>query len=755
MTQLLEGQPTTSPVQTVVHLLRAIRYHKAYLVTSLIVAGLLGSVYFFTATRIYEANASILITKSNSGVWSDPSSSDEGRNGLVPTYEMLFSSKVVLERAIKTLQQKPPSARIDLAAHRRDLWVDILRNNLTAKGVRNTNIIQLSYRSQAPEAATEVVAAILDSYMSFMEKHHKDVSIEIMTILETEMKDNEKRLREKQAELLAQKSAAGEISLDEGGNHVHPIVERVIELNKSLLSAGKKRIQLHSSLVAVRAAIQNGGDLRQHLIAFEPEVGQEVIMSSLGMNPQLAAAADKEERELRGYRIELNRLRPHLGPTHHEIVLLHQKILAAEQYLQDYYAKINNRQQTMGRSQLGPLLVTMIQERLAQTTAHENELRQQYEAFKAEALQLNDRQAQLQMVTNEVGRLQNYHNTLLNRIANIDMGQDNTGVRVAVVSDPTAIKGPVAPRLSIIGMLSLLSGLGIGVSIVYVLDLLDDRFSSPQELSEHLGVPVLAIVKKLIANGDEDARLLPTYDDPLSVESEAFRTLRTTLTLSSQDTQRVAITSYEPADGKTTVLANLAVSYAQANKRTLLIDADLRRPGLTKFFNVRGCEGLAEILRSDESIALMAPARLQPTGVDGLDILPCGTRPPNPSELLSESRLAEIVAWAETRYDQIFIDCPPILAVSDAAMVARHTDGMLLVVRPDKNHRRRVIQSAEALASLDVNLLGVVANRVDNKKNGGYYDYAYGYGGEYHYVENEEQDAPPPPATEPRRRRAA
>jgi len=208
-------------------------------------------------------------------------------------------------------------------------------------------------------------------------------------------------------------------------------------------------------------------------------------------------------------------------------------------------------------------------------------------------------------------------------------------------------------------MLCLMSGLGIGMAIVYVLDLLDDRFRSPEELKDQAGVPLLAMIRRLSGSAEDGLNSLHVYASPSSVETEAFRTLRTTLAFAGQEMQRVGITSSEPSDGKTTVIANLAVSYAQAGRRTLLIDADMRKPGLSKLFKMRGSGGLSDVLRSDKAIPELCQQRIQSAGIEELDILPCGPKPPDPAELLTGSRFSDLLAWAETQYDQVLVDCRP------------------------------------------------------------------------------------------------
>jgi capsular exopolysaccharide synthesis family protein len=277
--------------------------------------------------------------------------------------------------------------------------------------------------------------------------------------------------------------------------------------------------------------------------------------------------------------------------------------------------------------------------------------------------------------------------------------------------------------------------------IIYVQDVLDDRFSSPEELTAQLGVPVLTMVRKLDPLPGTGLETVHTHAMPNAVESEAFRTLRTALSLTGSACERLLICSSEPGDGKTTITANLSTAFAQAGKRTLVIDADLRRPGFTTLLNLKGVPGVAEIITSDQPPLEIAPQLVQHTAADGLDVLPVGLRRPNPAELLSSQAFVELLAWADSVYDRVIVDCPPVLAVSDAQIVGQLVDGAILVVRPEKNHRRAVIRAVECFRSSGCHVLGVVANALSaDAQSYGYGGYGYGYGYGYTYGHDESEE---------------
>ena len=317
---------------------------------------------------------------------------------------------------------------------------------------------------------------------------------------------------------------------------------------------------------------------------------------------------------------------------------------------------------------------------------------------------------------------------LATRISRTDLGKERGGLRTKIVSQPKVAKAPVTPRLLVVALFALATGLGTGLAMIYMLDYFDDRFRSPEELQVQAGLPVLAIVGEL-PHDSESAGLesVRTFEEPNGSESEAFRTLRTALAFSGEPTTRLVVTSTEPGDGKTTVLANLAVAFAQSGKRTLLIDADMRRPGLTSLMDLKGQQGLSTILRSELPLNSTTAGNVFTTQLDTLDVIPSGPRPVNPAELLHGTRFSELLAWAESVYDQILIDAPPALAVADAAIISRQVDGALLVVRPDKNRRRMVVRATESLGSVGANVMGAVINHVTAETGEDYYGYGYGY----------------------------
>ncbi|MBI2478563.1 MAG: hypothetical protein HYV60_07970 [Planctomycetia bacterium] len=367
-------------VQAALRFLRVIRYRKSYVITSLVVASLLGALYYLTATRIYRATAQLLITQSGGDVWNTSMSAGVQQDSLILTYERLFTSAIVLDGAVDRLVKLAPETRVDLATQPFEKWADSLRDNLTANVVRRTNIIELGYQSRSPAAAEAVVGVIVDSYLEFMEKNHRDVSVEIVTILEKERKDKEVELRMKQERLLEVKRLAGDLGLRGAGTTVvHPVVQRVVKLNDTYVDIQKMRLQLEASLMAIQSAIRTGGDLRQHLLSVEPTVGRELIMKAMGLSPQSVELVNSMERKLGDDHAKLDTLREHFGPTHPEIQELSRSISNAEQHIANYQNALNAQMNQAQVQQLGITLLRMVEQAVGRTVfnrrdrSHSNE----------------------------------------------------------------------------------------------------------------------------------------------------------------------------------------------------------------------------------------------------------------------------------------------------------------------------------------------------------------------------------------------
>lgn len=217
---------------------------------------------------------------------------------------------------------------------------------------------------------------------------------------------------------------------------------------------------------------------------------------------------------------------------------------------------------------------------------------------------------------------------------------------------------------------------------------------------------------------------LVTYDDPTSMISEQFNTIRTNIRFSSvdKDLKSIMFTSSAPSEGKSTVSNNVAVSWAKQDKRVILIDTDLRRPTIHKTFSVKNRTGLSNYLLGNASLEDI----VQSTMVEKLFVITSGPMPPNPSELLGSKRITELFKELTDKYDLMILDAPPVNSVTDAQVLATKVDGAILVVPQAIAEKNGVIHAKKALETVHANILGVVMNRMSKDKLSGYYGGQYG-----------------------------
>ena len=224
---------------------------------------------------------------------------------------------------------------------------------------------------------------------------------------------------------------------------------------------------------------------------------------------------------------------------------------------------------------------------------------------------------------------------------------------------------------------------------------------------------------------------LVTFENPKSPVSEAYRILRTNIQFANVDKamKTILFTSAGPAEGKSSTVANLACAIAQAGKNVLIIDADLRKPSQHKIFEFDNHFGLSNTLVDDVS----SMSYVRKTKQEGLDVLTSGPIPPNPAELLGSMRMKKIIQDACAIYDMILIDSPPIIAVTDASVLAQLVDGAILVLAAGEVTRDYAVQAKERLDKVGAKIIGTVLNKVDTKSKGSYYYY-------YHYYSEDQKN---------------
>jgi capsular exopolysaccharide synthesis family protein len=381
------------------------------------------------------------------------------------------------------------------------------------------------------------------------------------------------------------------------------------------------------------------------------------------------------------------------------------------------------------------------------------------EKVKVDAKALTNYELQENHLRTEVARLQLIYDGTIKRLQEINLVRDSGGFDARSLSTP-GVGGKIAPVAWQDLGLGVVLGLLLGAGLAYLAELSDKSFRNPEEIRRRLGLPLVGHIPFITADADAERKraagepcidpMLCTFFRPKSLEAEAYRAVRTALFFATQGIGHrvIQVTSPNKSDGKSLMIANLAIMVAQSGKRVLLIDADLRRPRQHKIFAVAAGAGLGKLLSGDAT----ASEAVVPTSVPNLSVLPCGLVPPNPSELLTAPRFKEVLAAFREEYDYVLVDTPPLLAVTDPCVVASRVDGLFLTIRLTRKGRPDAERAREILAGLNVKVLGVVVNGITRGSAGIYspsaYDYTETYGQEepdedegYYYGEDESNTA--------------
>ena len=400
-----------------------------------------------------------------------------------------------------------------------------------------------------------------------------------------------------------------------------------------------------------------------------------------------------------------------------------------------------------------PNRATDIANTLGQVFAeHIRELQtQRYSASQAGlAKQVSDMEQQINITTQALSavtdqaeklqleaRLTQYRGLYSNLVTNYEqvrLAEAQTSTNVVVSQPAISPTEPVSPKTTTNVILGVLAGLLLATVIIIIVDILDDTLKNPDDIRQKFNLPILGFISIHAMEDDKPISL----SQPRSPVAESFRSLRTNITYSSVDKplRRILITSTMPQEGKTTISSNLAVVFAQGEKKSILIDADLRRPRLHTFFDISNSVGLTNYLTTE----LMLEDVILQTPVDNLYFMPSGILPADAAGILNSRRMSELIQDVKQRFDLVLVDSPPILGVSDAAVLASEVDLTMIVVQHRKLPRNMLLRVKQAFENVGGTVIGVVLNNVDVRSDSQYQYYTSYY---TYYAPAEAQLGPP------------
>lgn len=614
-------------------------------------------------------------------------------------------------------------------------------NMIYVTPVRKTSLVKVTVTASDPALAASIANSHTASFIDFVRDTRQKHTLENLVFLKTQAEELAEKVAVAERNLAAYAEENAIVSVNKDENIV---VRRMSELNQLLTDATAKRIKAET----LYKEAESGSGLNS--TAFDDPSIQSMRVALKEAESEYAMLSRK------------------FTPSYPKMVQLKAKVDALKENLSE------QRQQA----------VRGLKAEFEASHESEKTLQEQLEIQKSKAFELSRREVQFNIMKREYDSLRDLHQAILRQLKEAQISSESSGSNITI-AEPAAIPTTASsPRIKINLLVALCIGPLLGIGLAIVLESLDNTLKNPEDVQRSLNLPTLGIIPIFTLDDDHpasrspvsryslldsqskdadertatgndstpDVGLVPTATfpnlpegaerqliaatSPRSVTSEAFRTVRTALLLSSADNppKVVLVTSGKKSEGKTTLVSNLAITLAQMGSKTLLIDADLRRPAVHKTFSIdESNPGLVELLTHQKPL----DAVINTTSIENLFIIPVGSTPPNPAELIGSKTMAALIDQLAKEYDYVLIDTPPVLPVTDAVMLSRAVDGVLLVVRGQDTHRRIARDAASRLEAVGAKILGVVLNDVDLKSGDYHYYYKETYS--YYYGEDEER----------------
>lgn len=565
--------------------------------------------------------------------------------------------------------------------------IDAYLKNLSITPVSLTRLVRVSYQSQNRYLSAEIVNAHVRAYIDLELELRRDASRSAREFLEKQLVSIRKRVETSERKLNDYRHAKGIISFTvEGNNRIAET--QLINLDRALTDAETERIRLQAELLLVRSG--NYGSL--------PEAISNPTLTTL--RPQL----DQLEAQYASMSAEFN---PDWPP------------------LQKLKARLDAARTLLEREQ--KLVADAVERQYRAAADREEQVRQAVKNEENRALALNDAALQDAVLTRDVETNRELYQSVLKRMGEMEVAEQTPMSKVTVVDWGEPSRLPSSPNIPRTMVLSAILSLMLGVSAAFALDRLDGRFKSSDELERDLHLPNLASVPELAASAPNSllpARRQRQLDGKIRTEliltkspeldpsitylaEESYRSIRTSLLFSqaAKVPRRILITSPLPREGKTHTAVNTASAFAQTGARTLLVDADLRRPSCHLALRQENWAGLSELLATDAD-----PKQVLERATERLFFISAGLPMPNPSELLTSARMRQILLTLASDFDHVFVDSAPVLVASDTIGLATMMDAVVLVVGPE-TPKDAARDACTRLIKAGAVLLGVVLNR--------------------------------------------
>ena len=592
---------------------------------------------------------------------------------------------------------------------------------VTVTDFPKTAVIEVKAVGKEPAAVRVFVDSLMEEYQAFRKGVRQQKSDVTLTSITEQVKQLEQDVRKQQERLQNFLGSNNVVLLQEQGSSAGAFAAR---LSKQLASLRTELKLL--ALITPEQLTQAGGKSRTSPDD-DPAFGQGTandLMTTLAGPQAEFFRASQQIQLLTAKREELLEF---LMPSHPKILKLDEGIAEQQKILEVFkrqsLAQMGNRREALG------LQITNLE-----ASAGE---------WEAKALDASRKMADYDRIRQDVQRTQALYEKLLGVIQQVDVNRtlDQENVRVM---DAASNPKPVRRTVVFLG-LGAAAGLFLGLGLLYVISLFDDRFASLAELGSQVPEIVIGQIPNIHSSRRHPSLALVRTDDDRHAFAESFRNMRSWILFSSEKSKQprlILVTSAVPLEGKSTVASNLATTLALSGSRVLLIDADLRRAGLDQIFDVPNKLGFADVLEQRAAYADL----IRPTQTANLWLLPAGSATVNPGELFLAPSCDIFLAKIRSQYDYIIFDSAPVLAADDTANLAPKIGAVIFVVRADYTSARNAREALQQLRERKATILGLVFNRSIATRSGGYY---YRYNNYYYYGRDGERKRRTTPAATP------
>ncbi len=690
--------------------------------------------YLLKATPIYTSTSRLYVEQSSPRIISEyEGGMTRSKNYLYTQAELIRSTPVISNvvddpqiKRFKTFSEEltVTSTKVDglfdflkqklniPVSKKENLVIDNLvvycKKELDISVGKKDDLITVSFDSPYPAEAAQFVNAVVDSYIKYQTSSKRSTAAEVLKILQKEKIKRDEELANNFQQLLQFTRENGAISLDNSDAHI--VFKQLSKLSTALTDAQLETISAKADYEAVLTMIDDPEKIKQFALT-QPSAGVRIL------------TVDIETRlrtELRDMELELRNIRFHCTDDHPSTQAVIAKIIKIQQQLDEEVQKFADA------------YIEMMQLQWMTARQRENELQSSFDSQQVLAKDLNVKAVEYYMLQSGLKRTEKLCDILDDRIKELNVTEDTGVLNISILEVARPEDKPSKPQKARVMAMAMVLGFMFGGGIALLRDMTDSRLRSADEISSVLNVPVLGTIPAMPKRLSDTERGTRAYLESKSVTAEAYRTIRTALFFGARGKAKtILITSPAPGDGKSSLVSNLAITMAQASQKTLIIDADFRKPMQHNIFEIANEDGLSSVL--DGEMVLEDAIKSSP--VDGLDLLPCGHQVDNPSEILNSQDFTDMLTKLCEKYDRIVIDSPPVGPVTDSRILAATCDATLLVLKADKSTRKNSQQTRDALLSVNAKLLGVVVNAVSRKNT--HYGYYTGYG---YYGHNEKKN---------------